>query len=228
MQQNHSDMTKNTNYDTLMNDLSFPYRLHRPATPDGCILTLLHGSGVDENSLVPFAAEIAPEATVLAVRGRIQQDDGWRWYERITPTRFGQESIRSEADAFADFMIEAAALHALDLSRMIFIGYSNGANLISSTMLLRPDLIRRAALLRAMPVLEDAPRADLTGARILVIAGASDVTYAPFSPALVALLRKRGAEVDDQTVQAGHEFGAADAAIVRRWLPGTEPLVGKT
>jgi len=204
-------------------ELSFAYRLLRPSSPDSRILVLLHGSGVDENSLVPFAAEIAPEATVLTVRGRVPQDDGWRWYERITPTRFDQESVRSEAEAFADFMTEAARLHGLDLRQTVFLGYSNGANLISSMMLLRPGLVRRAALLRPMPVLDDAPRADLSSTRILVIAGASDLTYAPFAPSLVRLLRKQGAEVDDRTIQAGHEFGTEDAAIVRRWLRRTEP-----
>jgi phospholipase/carboxylesterase len=217
-------MTMDANYGTLMNDLSFPYRLIRPSSPDARTLVLLHGSGVDENSLVPFAGEMAPHATILTVRGRVPQDDGWRWYERITPTRFDQESVRSEALAFADFISEAARLHALDLRQTTFLGYSNGANLISSMMLLRPGLVRSAALLRAMPVLDDAPRADLSGARILVIAGASDMTYAPFAPALVTLLSERGAEVDGRTVQAGHEFGAEDAAIIRRWLGGTGPL----
>jgi phospholipase/carboxylesterase len=214
----------NTKYVTLMDDLSFHYHLLRPASPDGRTLVLLHGSGVDEISLVPFASEIAPDATVFTVRGRVPQDDGWRWYERITPTRFDQESIRTEAEAFADFMAEAATRLEFDLQQMIFLGYSNGANLISSMMLLRPGLACRAALLRPMPVLDDAPRTDLSGASILVVAGASDLTYAPFAPSLVALLRERAADVEDRTIQAGHEFGTEDAAIIRRWLRRIEAL----
>ncbi len=214
----------NTKYVTLMDDLSFHYRLLRPASPDGRTLVLLHGSGVDETSLVPFASEVAPDATVLTVRGRVPQDDGWRWYERITPTRFDQESIRTEAGAFADLMAEAATRHGFDLQQAMFLGYSNGANLISSVMLLRPGLVRRAALLRPMPVLDDAPRADLSDASILVIAGASDLTYAPFAPSLVALLRERGATVEDRIIQAGHEFGTEDAAAIRRWLHRIEAL----
>lgn len=208
--------------DTL-HGLSFAYRLLRPATPDGRTLVLLHGSGVDEDSLMPLAMEIAPHATVLAVRGRVPQEGGWRWYERITPTRFDQVSVRSEAGAFADFTTEAAKLHGIDLSRAIFLGYSNGANLISSTMLLRPGLIQRAALLRPMPVLDNAPRADLSKARILIVAGASDLTYAPFAPSLVDMMRAQGADVDARTIRAGHEFGVEDARIVRNWIDRTEP-----
>ena len=67
--------------------------------------------------------------------------------------------------------------NSLDLARTTFLGYSNGANLISSLMLLHPGLVERAVLLRAMPVLDDIPPADLSKAEVLVITGAADVTY---------------------------------------------------
>ena len=202
----------------LRRDLSFPYRLYRPDDATDEALVLLHGSGPDETSLVPLATEIAPRATLVAVRGRITQDGGTRWFTRITPTRFDQESIQTEADAFAAFIIDVAKTHGLDLNRTTFLGYSNGANLVSSVMLTHPGLIELAVLLRPMPVLDDAPDTDLSEARILIIAGAADVTYAPYAPALVALLRGRGAEVDARTIAAGHEFGAEDARIIREWL----------
>jgi phospholipase/carboxylesterase len=202
----------------LQRDLSFAYRVYRPQEAEDEALVLLHGSGVDETTLVPLAAEIAPRAMLVAVRGRIAGDGGVRWFARITPTRFEQQSIRTEADAFAAFIVEARRANGLDLGRTTFLGYSNGANLISSVMLLHPGLIERAVLLRAMPVLDDVPPTDLSKARVLVIAGAADVTYAPFAPALEALLRGHGAEVEARTVAAGHEFGAEDASIVRDWL----------
>jgi phospholipase/carboxylesterase len=202
----------------LHHDLPFRYRLCRPEHADGEVLVLLHGSGPDETSMVPLGRDIMPRATLLAVRGRIIQDGNIRWFTRITPTRFEQESVRSEADAFADFIVRAAEVHDLDLKRTAFLGYSNGANLVSSVMLMHPGLIGRAALLRAMPVLDDVPPSDLSRAQILVIAGAADVTYAQFAPELVELLRRHGAEVEARTVGAGHEFGAEDARAVRDWL----------
>ncbi len=204
----------------LRRDLAFFYRLYRPADSSGECLFLLHGSGVDETTLVALARQIAPRAVLVAVRGRIAQEDGFRWFARITPTRFEQESIRAEADAFAGFITEAAKRHDLDLSRTIFLGYSNGANLVSTVMLLHSGLIGRAALLRPMPVLDDVPPADLGKARVLIIAGAADLTYAPFAPALIALLESHGAEVDARTIASGHEIGDRDADIVRQWLAG--------
>ncbi|MER8443098.1 alpha/beta hydrolase [Mesorhizobium sp. M1066] len=205
----------------LRRDLAFSYRLYSPADSTGECLFLLHGSGVDETTLVPLAREIAPRAKLIAVRGRIVQEDGFRWFGRITPTRFEQHSIRTETDAFAGFVADAATRHHLDLSRATFLGYSNGANLVSSLMLLHPGLIERAALLRPMPVLDEVPATDLSKVRVLMIAGATDLTYAPFAPALVTLLSQHGAEIDARIVPSGHEFGSVDAAIVRQWLSGS-------
>ncbi|MDX8446591.1 alpha/beta hydrolase [Mesorhizobium captivum] len=207
----------------LRHDLPFPYRLLVPANASGECLFVLHGSGVDETTLAPLARQIAPHATLVAARGRIRQEDGFRWFERITPTSFDQSSIRVETAAFAQFATEAARRHGLDLGRATFLGYSNGANLISTLMLLHPGLVRQAALLRAMPVLDEAPATNLAGTRVLVIAGAADQTYGPFAPSLVTLLSERGAEVDARIVAAGHEFGEADAAIARQWLAGPRP-----
>ncbi|MGX9144010.1 alpha/beta hydrolase [Mesorhizobium sp. 128a] len=204
----------------LHQDLAFSYRLLKPGNAGSECLFLLHGSGVDETTMLPIARQIAPDATLVAVRGRIPQEDGFRWFERITPTRFEQASIRAETSAFAAFASEAARRHRLDLARAIFLGYSNGANLVSSLMLLNPDLVRKAALLRAMPVLDDMPSTELSGTRVLIVAGAADETYGPFAPALVTLLHGRGAEVDARIVASGHEIGDPDAAIVRQWLAG--------
>ncbi|ANT51484.1 alpha/beta hydrolase [Mesorhizobium amorphae] len=206
----------------LHRDLAFSYRLFRPADASGECLFVLHGSGVDETTLMPLARQIAPRATLVAARGRIAQEDGFRWFERITPTRFEQESILTETAAFAAFVAEAAKRHTFDLARATFLGYSNGANLVSSLMLLHPGLVERAALLRPMPVLDEVPATDLTGTKALIIAGAADVTYAPFAPALVTLLSRHGAEIDARIVPSGHEFGDPDAAIVRQWLAASD------
>lgn len=208
----------------LHRDLAFSYRVSgKPEKLCSNAMVLLHGSGVDETTLLPLGAGIAPDAALIAVRGRVPQENGWRWFERITPTRFGQASIKAEAKAFAQFLRQLVDAQGLDLARTVFLGYSNGANLISSIMLLHPGLIRRAVLLRTMAVLDEVPATDLSGTRVLVIKGRGDVTYSPFAPALVRLLRSHGARVTARTVPAGHEFGADDARIAQEWLAADRP-----
>lgn len=209
---------RNDRIAALRRDLSFPYRLHVPGDTGGETLILLHGSAADETTLMPLAKSIAPRARLVAVRGRIVQDGDLRWFRRITPTRFDQASIRAEVDAFEHFIGALTALHGLEPARSAFVGYSNGANLVSSTMLLHPGAIQRAVLLRAMPVLDQVPAADLSDASVLTIAGAKDVTYAPFAQTLVELLRGHGADVDARIIAAGHEFGTVDGDIISEWL----------
>ncbi|QKD04326.1 alpha/beta hydrolase [Mesorhizobium loti] len=205
----------------LLTDLPFAYRLIGVGGESRECLFLLHGSGVDETTLVALARQIAPGTVLVAARGRVSQEDGFRWFERITPTRFEQKSILSETAAFAAFASEAAGRHGLDLGHATFLGYSNGANLVSSLMLLHPGIVRGAALLRPMPVLDHVPATDLKGTRTLIIAGAADETYGPFAPALVTQLSQRGSAIDARIIPSGHDIGDPDAAIVRQWLTGS-------
>ncbi|TPL90286.1 alpha/beta hydrolase [Mesorhizobium sp. B2-3-12] len=202
-------------------DLAFPHRVLGTGEKSRDCLFVLHGSGVDETSMMELARRMARDALLVAVRGRVPQEEGFRWFERITPTRFDQDSIRAETAAFAAFARDAAARHGLDLDRATFLGYSNGANLVSSLMLLHPGIVRGAVLLRPMPVLDQVPSTDLAGTRTLIIAGAADETYGPFAPALVTLLSRHGSEIDARIVPSGHEIGDPDAAIVGQWLGGS-------
>lgn len=186
--------------------------------PSGEVLVLLHGSGGSEATLLPLAARVAPQADLVGIGGRVTQDGSRRWYQRITPTSFDQADIRAEVDAFAAFLQDQVRQKKLDLARATFLGYSNGANLLAATSLLHPGLIRRAALLRPMPVLETIPAADLSTARFLAVVGEGDVTYAPFAPALEKILRDHGARVDVRTVKLGHDLGDLDVKAVAEWM----------
>ncbi|MGN6771345.1 MAG: alpha/beta hydrolase [Rhizobiaceae bacterium] len=206
------------NENSLACDLAFCYRVHRPRPETSQVIVALHGSGVDETTILPLAARILPDALVIAPRGRIIQNSERRWYEKITPTLFDQESVRMEAAAFAGFIEDLRDAGMIEPKHTLFLGYSNGANLIAATMLLHPGLIQRGALLRSMPVLLEPPSPDLTGTRALVVAGKNDATYGPLAPSLSVLLTERGAATESVIVNAGHEFGENDCAAVQAWL----------
>lgn len=201
-------------------ELGFVHRLYRPERPSGETLVLLHGSGGDESTLLPLAQQIAPNATLLAVRGRVVQDGVTRWYRRVTPVRFDQNDIRAEADAFAIFLKAASKAYGFDLMRTTFVGYSNGANLVAALSLLHPGLVQRAALLRSMPVLDKPPVADLAAANFLVVAGKNDGLYARYAPALEKVLARNGAHVIAHMIPAGHGLDDEDAKLVGEWLAG--------
>lgn len=201
----------------------FVYHFTKPENGSGDTIVLLHGSGGDEGSLVPFAQKVWPRATLLGIRGRVLQEGRTRWYARITPVKFDQKDVRHEADAFVQFLTKLSEDDQIDLSRTTFVGYSNGANLLAAAMMLHPDLVKKAVLMRSMPVLDHTPVANLSKAKVLVVTGADDKMYAPFAPALSDLLRSSGAKVDARVVKAGHMIGERDVSLVTAWFSGQGP-----
>lgn len=204
---------------TVMRELPFVHRIHRPDDADGSSLVLLHGTGGNEADLMPLAHRIAPRATLLGVRGRSTEEGVARFFRRTSMTSFDQEDIRTEAAAFAAFWDGAVAAYGLNPDRTTVLGYSNGANFAGAVMALSPGLIRRAILIRLMAVLEDLPQADLAGTQVLTLAGAHD-PYGAHAPALNEWLRASGADLDARTIAAGHELAQADLVAAQLWMKG--------
>ncbi|WP_378946102.1 VOC family protein [Mesorhizobium sp. ANAO-SY3R2] len=201
----------------IYRDLPFVHRFYTPEDPDGSTIVLLHGSGGNETSLLPFAAKAAPNATLLALRGRATEEGTPRWFRRFSANKFDQADIGSEAEAFAGFIEGAAEAYRLDLERTVFLGHSNGANMLAATMLLHPHLVRRAVLLRAAMPLEELPAADLSDVEALLVAGDADM-FSSFGPDLAVLLRDAGAAVDARAIASGHGLDVADVEIVGDWI----------
>lgn len=204
--------------DEIVREARFVHKLYPSPSGARRTIVLLHGSGGDETTLVSLAREIDPEANLLGIRGRVVQNGVKRWYKRLTATEFDQQDVRDEALAFVAFLAEASAEYDIELARVTFLGYSNGANLVAALSLLHPQLVRQAVLLRPMPVLKQAPQPDLATTRILTIVGRKDSTYAPFAPELENQLKMRGAHVEAHMIDMGHLIGEEDARIAREWL----------
>lgn len=198
-------------------DLPFVHRFNRPEDPDGTTLVLLHGSGGNEADLMPIARRIAPRATLLGVRGRATEEGSNRWFRRFDATTFDQADIHREAEAFQAFVEGAVTGYGLDADRLLFLGYSNGANFLAAVIQLHPGLVRRAVLLRGIQALAAPPDSDLSETSLLVLSGRDD----PFAPAASELaddLRARGAAVDVRKLPAGHELAAGDVTEAARWI----------
>ncbi|WP_410216679.1 VOC family protein [Paracoccus sp. (in: a-proteobacteria)] len=200
-----------------MRDLPFTHRLHTPEDPDGSTILLLHGTGGSESDLMPLAHRIVPRATLLGVRGRSVEEGVARFFRRLSMDRFDQDDIRSEAAAFAAFWDGALSAYDLDPARLTVLGYSNGANFAGAVMALYPRMIRRAVLMRPMPVLDPLPAADLAGVSVLTLRGAAD-PYGRYAPALTDWLHVSGAEVEAKVIAAGHELSTDDLTEAAAWL----------
>ncbi len=200
----------------IYRDLPFVHRIHEPDAPGGSTLVLLHGTGGNEASLLPFGRKIAPSSTLIGPRGRSTEEGVARFFRRFGAREYDQKDIRSEAEAFIAFIQQAEEAYGLDIQRLSFAGYSNGANFLAAVIMLHPGLVREALLLRPVPVLVDPPDNDLSGTRTHILAGADDPAGEETS-LLAEQLRRRGASVDLVTVAGDHTLSEADVIAAKTW-----------
>lgn len=202
-----------------MTELSHIHRFE-PATATGKPpLLLLHGTGGDEDDLLPLGRSLAPGAALLAPRGKVLEGGAPRFFRRLREGVFDEADVQRRANELADFVTEAR--EAYGIAAPIAIGFSNGANIAAAVLQLRPDILAGAALLRAMVPLSDPPPVDLSGKRILMLSGAMDPMVPPDNAArLAARLHGAGAEVRHQTLPAGHGLSQTDVALTKAWLDG--------
>jgi phospholipase/carboxylesterase len=182
-------------------------------------ILLLHGTGGDENDLIPVGRAVAPGAALLSPRGGVMEHGAPRFFSRIAPGVFDEAEVRSRAAQLAQWITDAAEHYKIDLARLYALGYSNGANIATAVMLLHPGKIAGAALLRPMPIFKPTELPQLHGAPILISAGQEDPTvHVSDVEKLADTLANAGARVDVAIQNAGHDLTPADFNVVKQWL----------
>jgi phospholipase/carboxylesterase len=180
-------------------------------------LLLLHGTGGDEDDLLPFGRAIAPGAALLSPRGKVLEGGVPRFFRRLAEGVFDETDVRRRAEELADFVEEARATYGL--AAPVAVGFSNGANIAAAVLQLRPEALAGAALLRAMVPLSDPPAANLAGKPVLILSGAADpIVPAENAARLASVLKQAGAAVDHRTLPTGHGLSQSDLAITKTWL----------
>lgn len=180
---------------------------------------LLHGTGGDENDLVELGRSLAPQANLLSPRGKILENGMPRFFRRLAEGVFDETDLIHRTGELAEFIQEAADHYGFDAGTITALGYSNGANIAASLLLLKPGLLQRAVLLRAMVPLIPEALPDLKGTKVFLASGLSDPIL-PIANArtLAAMLRQAGAEVDFHELHAGHQLTSAELETARKWI----------
>ena len=182
-------------------------------------LLLLHGTGGDENDLVPLGQTILPGAAILSPRGRISEGGMARFFRRFAEGVFDVPNIHEEANALAEFVSAAAQEYGFDPRNVVAAGFSNGANMAHSLLMLHRDTIQEAVLIRAMMTLPDLTPLSLEGKRIFMSNGKSDpIMPIPEVEALANQFKTAGAEVTQLWLDAGHNLTRTEVDDIRTWL----------
>jgi predicted esterase len=199
---------------------------HRYLEPDGdgalgTTLLLLHGTGGDENDLLPLGRMLLPGAGILSPRGKVLERGMPRFFRRLSEGVFDLEDLARRTEELAEFVEQAGRVYQFALDRVVAVGFSNGANIAGSMLLARPGLIKRAVLLSPMVPFEPEERPDLSGTRVFIGAGRSDPIALPSeAERLAAILESAGAEVTVHWTTGGHGITETEIAAARAWLAG--------
>jgi phospholipase/carboxylesterase/glyoxalase family protein len=186
--------------------------------PNSPTLLMLHGTGGDEQDLLPLGRELWPGAALLGVRGKVLENGMPRFFRRFAEGVFDVKDLQFRTDELAQFIDAASERYEFSKKKLIAVGYSNGANIAASLILLHPHYLTAAILFRAMvPFVPDLIR-DFS-LSVFIGAGRLD----PIVPSgqveeLAAILESGGADVTISWRHGGHELSEDDIRAAKTWL----------
>ncbi len=204
------------------NDLDFVHRFVPAEEPGAPTLLLLHGTGGNEDDLLPLGRMIDDRAALLSPRGKVLEHGMPRFFRRLAEGVFDHEDLVNRTHELAGFIKQATGEYDLNPGRLYAMGFSNGANIAASLLLLHPGLLAGAVLLRAMTPFEPETPPDLSGKPVYLAAGRSDQIVPPEdTERLAELLREAGAEVRLDWQPGGHGIGRAEVEAAQSWFADT-------
>jgi phospholipase/carboxylesterase/glyoxalase family protein len=181
---------------------------------------LLHGTGGNEQDLIPLAYELDKRAAILSPRGKVLENGITpRFFRRLAEGVFDLEDLKFRTNELADFIIDASKTYDFDLQHVIAVGYSNGANIAASMLLLHPEILSSAILFRAMVPLVPERLPNLTNKHIFMSSGLYDpIVTKQEAENLFGLFKNAGANVSLSWQKSGHELTMDEIQKAKEWL----------
>jgi glyoxalase family protein len=191
-----------------------------PAQADAApTLLLLHGTGGDEHDLLDLGRKLYPQAALLSPRGQVLENGMPRFFRRLAEGVFDLDDLRRRTHDLAAFVAAASAAYHFDPQRVIAVGYSNGANIAASMLLLHPEVLVGAVLFHAMVPFVPEQLPDLRGVPVFMGAGRTDSMIAPQqTERLAQLLQQAGAAVEMHWQPGGHALNQAEVRAATEWM----------
>lgn len=186
-------------------------------SPGGSLLFLLHGTGGDENQFLGLGRDLVPEAMIVAMRGDVSEQGSARFFRRTGEGVYDMADLARATAKMTGFV--RAHAEAARPSAVLGLGYSNGANILASTLFAAPELFDAAALMHPLIPFQPEIEGDFTGKRILITAGRRDPICPPvITTRLESWLREAEADVTVEWHEGGHELRPSEIEAARRFF----------
>jgi phospholipase/carboxylesterase len=191
--------------------------IERPAQAGAPLFFTFHGTGGDEHQFFDLAQQLVPDAHVIAVRGDVSEHGALRFFKRKAEGVYDRDDLALRTKALSEFI--AAQIARLKPSRVMGLGYSNGANILASIAINMPRLFDAMVLMHPLIPWTPADAAQLSGSRILITAGRHD----PICPVsrtedLFNYFQRQSADVSLQWHDGGHDLRQTEVDVTRLFL----------
>jgi predicted esterase len=198
--------------------VGYVYR-YEPSAASPSTLLLLHGTGGDENDLIPLGRALVPDAGLLSPRGKVLEFGAPRFFRRLAEGVFDLDDLARQTDDLATFVTAGAEGHGFDLAQVVAVGFSNGANIAASLLLRRTGLIRAAVLFSPMVPFEPEDRPNLEGTKIFIGSGRVDpIATVGQVERLTQIFQTAGADVSVYWFTGSHTLVQPEVDEARKWL----------
>ncbi len=208
--------------------ISFKHRFVPAQSSSLPTLLLLHGTGGDENDLLPLGKVLAPGAALLSPRGKVLENGMPRFFRRLAMGVFDEQDLRFRAQELAEFVGVASARYGFDSANVVAVGFSNGANIAASLLLLYSRVLRGAVLFSPMVPLKPEHLPDLNGVSVFVAAGRQDPIVPPENTQqLLLMFEQAGADVAEHWHEGGHELSPPTVKAAHQWIAQNFEIMNK-
>ncbi len=182
-------------------------------------LLLLHGTGGGENDLIPIGRVFGKKVNLLSIKGRVEENGLSRFFKRHSEGVFDIDDLKFRTNELYDFIYSASESFGINEKKIIALGYSNGANLAGSLLLMHPEILAGAILIRPMIPFRPNFNVDLNNKPVLIAAGRNDFTIPEGqSKEWADLLVKFNSKITLHFENAGHNLTQADINFAIEWF----------
>jgi phospholipase/carboxylesterase len=198
------------------------HKFIKGTNPKKPTLLLLHGTGGDENDLLPIGKMIDGESSILSVRGEVIENGMPRFFRRIAPGVFDEQDLMYRTSQLNDFIDQASKTYDFDRGDVVAVGYSNGANIAANMLMQIPYSLSGAILMHPMLPRKDGVVPVLKGIQVLITAGNSDpIVPLASTQALKKILEENGAEISLSWFKFGHKLSSEEIQFIIKWYQMT-------
>lgn len=183
------------------------------------LFILLHGTGGNEESLLPIVSYLNPHAHVLALRGQVSENGSLRFFKRYAEGEFDLLDLEEKGKQLMEELSQFIRNHRLSTDNSVLIGFSNGSNMAINLLLRDASPFKKGILFAPMyPITTNTLTETKKSTSVFISMGRLD-PLVPLhqSEKVLYEFQSRQAQVTPYWVK-NHEITSESLKAARKWL----------